>query len=232
MDFIQQDSQYSFDSYSEEKGHDYSPLCCAAQSLRCPQEISLPALCQPRLAHALRVGSSPLAAPHAHHRAICHTHATKQQPHQPQRTAAYDRAFPPRHPTRYKRSEMDSTFAAAAAGGGEARGGAGGVAGEGAGGELILHRWPGHWGLPSLSPQCIAVETYLRLAGLRFSCEDCKTPYASPSGQLPALDQDADVVGGTVSDGEDGGEEVREWRLFGVRFGGLGFRTLSLGFKT
>lgn len=71
-------------------------------------------------------------------------------------------------------------------------------------GELILHRWPAAWGLPSLSPECIAVETYLRLAGLKFSCEDCSTPFSSPSGQLPALDQNADLVGGTVSDGSDG----------------------------
>ena len=68
-------------------------------------------------------------------------------------------------------------------------------------GELILHRWPRAWGLPSLSPECVAVEAYLRLAGLRFTAEDCKTPYASPSGQLPALDACADVVGG--SDGKD-----------------------------
>ena len=61
--------------------------------------------------------------------------------------------------------------------------------------ELILHRWPSAWGLPSLSPECVAVEAYLRLAGLRFACEDCKTPYASPSGQLPALDQCSDIIG-------------------------------------
>ena len=64
--------------------------------------------------------------------------------------------------------------------------------------ELILHRWPGRWNLPSLSPECIAVETYLRLAGLRFAAEDCRTHYASPSGALPALDQNLDVVGGAV----------------------------------
>lgn len=78
------------------------------------------------------------------------------------------------------------------------------------GGELILHRWPGAWGLPSLSPECVVLETYLRLAGLRFMCEDCETPYASPSGQLPALDQDAEMVGGTVSDGDDGVDLKRD----------------------
>lgn len=50
--------------------------------------------------------------------------------------------------------------------------------------ELILHRWPGAWGLPSLSAECVAVEAYLRLAGLQFTVEDCATPYASPSGQV------------------------------------------------
>ena len=59
---------------------------------------------------------------------------------------------------------------------------------------LILHRWPAAWGLPSLSPECVAVETYLRMANLKFTCEDCKTPFSSPSGQLPALDQNADLV--------------------------------------
>lgn len=69
--------------------------------------------------------------------------------------------------------------------------------------DLILHRWPSAWGLPSLSPECVAVETYMRLAGLKFTSEDCKTPYASPSGQLPALDQCDDVVG--LSEGVAGG---------------------------
>jgi hypothetical protein len=27
----------------------------------------------------------------------------------------------------------------------------------GGGGELILHRWPAAWGLPSLFPECVAV---------------------------------------------------------------------------
>ena len=70
--------------------------------------------------------------------------------------------------------------------------------------ELILHRWPSAWGLPSLSPECVAVEAYLRLAGLRFACEDCKTPYASPSGQLPALDQCSDIVGEDAGGSKDG----------------------------
>ena len=69
--------------------------------------------------------------------------------------------------------------------------------------ELILHRWPSAWGLPSLSPECVAVEAYLRLAGLRFACEDCKTPYASPSGQLPALDQCSDIVGEDAGGSKD-----------------------------
>ena len=71
-------------------------------------------------------------------------------------------------------------------------------------GDLILHRWPRAWGLPSLSPECVAVEAYLRLAHLRFSAEDCRTPYASPSGTLPALDQCADVVGGVEGKDEHG----------------------------
>ena len=69
--------------------------------------------------------------------------------------------------------------------------------------ELILHRWPSAWGLPSLSPECVAVEAYLRLAGLRFACEDCKTPYASPSGQLPALDQCSDIIGEDAGGAKD-----------------------------
>ena len=70
-------------------------------------------------------------------------------------------------------------------------------------GELVLHRWPARWGLPSLSPECVAVETYLRLAGLKFSSEACATTYVSPSGLLPALDQCADVVGVDGADAFD-----------------------------
>ena len=44
---------------------------------------------------------------------------------------------------------------------------------------------------------------------MKFSSEACATPYVSPSGLLPALDQCADVVGvdgATAADGADGAD--------------------------
>ncbi|PNH12717.1 hypothetical protein TSOC_000395 [Tetrabaena socialis] len=61
-------------------------------------------------------------------------------------------------------------------------------------GICVLYKWPECWGLPSLSPACIQAEAYLRLCGASFAVETCSTSSSSPTGQLPALEQDAFIV--------------------------------------
>ncbi|TFK55127.1 hypothetical protein OE88DRAFT_1674733 [Heliocybe sulcata] len=51
---------------------------------------------------------------------------------------------------------------------------------------LVLHVWPGRWGLISIDPQCIAAALYLQLTVPgEFSIAECTNPDISPSGKLP-----------------------------------------------
>ncbi|PSC73709.1 metaxin-1 isoform X2 [Micractinium conductrix] len=61
--------------------------------------------------------------------------------------------------------------------------------------DAVLYRWAPAWGLPSISVPCLQVEAYLRLGKVAFAVQDCAAPSASPTGQLPALDTSADLVG-------------------------------------
>lgn len=53
------------------------------------------------------------------------------------------------------------------------------------------------WGLPSVSPGCIQVEAYLRLANISFAVDAMKTSGTSPTGHLPAVEA-ASGCGGYV----------------------------------
>ncbi len=46
--------------------------------------------------------------------------------------------------------------------------------------ELIVHHLPGAWGLPSVSPFCLKLDTYLRIVDLPFEVVIDKVPFASP----------------------------------------------------
>ncbi|KAF9475862.1 hypothetical protein BDN70DRAFT_953795 [Pholiota conissans] len=54
--------------------------------------------------------------------------------------------------------------------------------------DLVLHIWPGHWGLPSFDPLCVAAVLYLQQAVPgQFILKECSNPDVSPTGQLPFL---------------------------------------------
>ncbi|EIN07269.1 hypothetical protein PUNSTDRAFT_104876 [Punctularia strigosozonata HHB-11173 SS5] len=60
---------------------------------------------------------------------------------------------------------------------------------------LILHIWPGAWGLSSLHPTCLAAVLYLQLAVPgRFTVAESTNPDASPSGVFPYVTHDKRVV--------------------------------------
>lgn len=49
--------------------------------------------------------------------------------------------------------------------------------------QLVLHIWPGQWGLPSFDPLCVAAVLYLQLAvSGKFSIMECSNPDSSPTG--------------------------------------------------
>jgi glutathione S-transferase len=48
--------------------------------------------------------------------------------------------------------------------------------------------------LPSLSPYCLKVETWLRLAGLKYENVDHKTKFRSKKGQLPFVELNGDEI--------------------------------------
>lgn len=55
---------------------------------------------------------------------------------------------------------------------------------------ISLHQYPPVWGLPSLSPFCIKVETYLRMANLPYQVVRERNPRKGPKGKMPVLYDD------------------------------------------
>lgn len=48
---------------------------------------------------------------------------------------------------------------------------------------LVLHIWPGQWGLPSFDPICLATVLYLQLAiPGKFCVAETSNPDSSPTG--------------------------------------------------
>lgn len=56
---------------------------------------------------------------------------------------------------------------------------------------------PGLIALPH--PLSALLQAYLRLAKVQLAAQDCAAPSASPTGQVPALDTSADLVGGDAA---------------------------------
>jgi glutathione S-transferase len=52
---------------------------------------------------------------------------------------------------------------------------------------LYLHQYPGIWGLPSLSPFCTKVETYLKMVNLPYEVVIENNPRRGPKGKMPVL---------------------------------------------
>ncbi|KAF8911986.1 Tom37 C-terminal domain-containing protein [Gymnopilus junonius] len=60
---------------------------------------------------------------------------------------------------------------------------------------IVLHIYPGQWDLPSFDPICTAALLYLQLAiPGQFSLKACSDPDSSPTGQLPFLVHEQQVV--------------------------------------
>lgn len=53
---------------------------------------------------------------------------------------------------------------------------------------IRLHQYPPAFGLSSLSPFCIKVEAYLRMAGIPFESVPEVNPWKGPRGRMPYIE--------------------------------------------
>lgn len=59
---------------------------------------------------------------------------------------------------------------------------------------ITLYQYPAVWGLASLSPFCIKVEAFLRVAGLPYKVEVIRNPGKGPKGKLPFITTGSEVI--------------------------------------
>jgi glutathione S-transferase len=61
--------------------------------------------------------------------------------------------------------------------------------------ELVVHHLPGAWGLPSVSPFCLKLDTYLRMVDIPFEVVIDATPFGAPKKKLPAIEHRGRFIG-------------------------------------
>jgi len=61
--------------------------------------------------------------------------------------------------------------------------------------ELVVHHLPGAWGLPSVSPFCLKIDVYLRLARIPHRGVVDGTPFGAPKGKLPYIEHEGRKIG-------------------------------------
>ncbi len=61
--------------------------------------------------------------------------------------------------------------------------------------ELIVHQIPNGWGLPSIGPFCLKLDTYLRIADIPFRTVIDATPFKGPKDKLPWIEHEGRKIG-------------------------------------
>jgi len=61
--------------------------------------------------------------------------------------------------------------------------------------ELIVHQLPGAWDLPSVSPFCLKLDAYLRIACVPFRTVVDATPFKGPKRKLPWIEHEGRRIG-------------------------------------
>lgn len=59
---------------------------------------------------------------------------------------------------------------------------------------IVLRQPPRAWGLPSMSPFCAKLETYLRMAKIPYEIKP-GNPRVAPKGKIPYIEHDGHVMG-------------------------------------
>ena len=60
--------------------------------------------------------------------------------------------------------------------------------------DLVVHHLPGAWGLPSVSPFCLKLDAWLRLAGIPHTNVVDATPFGAPKGKLPYIEHEGQKI--------------------------------------
>ncbi len=61
--------------------------------------------------------------------------------------------------------------------------------------KLIVHQIPGGWGLPSVGPFSLKLETWLRIAGIPYEAVTDATPFKGPKRKLPWIEHEGRRIG-------------------------------------
>ncbi len=60
---------------------------------------------------------------------------------------------------------------------------------------LKVYHLPGAWGLPTVSPFCLKLDAWLRIAGIAHESHTAATPFAGPKGKAPWIELDGHKLG-------------------------------------
>ena len=60
---------------------------------------------------------------------------------------------------------------------------------------LIVHQIPSAWGLPTIGPFSLKLETYLRIVGIPYDVVFDATPFSGPKRKLPWIEHDGKKIG-------------------------------------
>jgi glutathione S-transferase len=61
--------------------------------------------------------------------------------------------------------------------------------------DLVVHQIPSAWGLPSVGPFCLKLETYLRMVEVPYQTVFDATPFRGPKGKLPWIEHEGKTIG-------------------------------------
>jgi glutathione S-transferase len=61
--------------------------------------------------------------------------------------------------------------------------------------KLTAYHLPGAWGLPSVSPFCLKLDAWLRMAGVEHVSVTAPTPFGGPKGKAPWIEHDGRKIG-------------------------------------
>jgi len=61
--------------------------------------------------------------------------------------------------------------------------------------ELVAYHLAGAWGLPSVSPFCLKLDAYLRMAALPHVAKVAATPFAAPKRKAPWIEHEGKAIG-------------------------------------